>query len=227
MTSSSQTHPIADRLNQIRQTLPESVKLIAVSKQVSVEAMRIAYEAGVRDFGESRLQEVVDKQVALQDLTDITWHLIGHLQSNKAAKALECFQWIHSLDSLKLAAKLNQLAIDRPVKPNVLLQVKFLPDPSKFGWSTSELWTDLPELDQFTHLNVVGLMTIPPYGLDSSQTLSVFTQAADFAEKIRQQSWSNLQMRQLSMGMSDDYLLAIAAGTTMIRLGRILFGERS
>lgn len=227
MTSSSQTKAIADRLAQIQQTLPPSVKLIAVSKQVSPEAMRTAYEAGVRDFGESRIQEVASKQAALQDLTDITWHLIGHLQSNKAAKALECFQWIHSLDSLKLAERLNQLAIDRPVKPNVLLQVKFLPDPGKFGWSTTELWTDLPQLDQFTHLNVVGLMTIPPYGLDPSQTLSVFTQATAFANKIRQQSWSNLQMQQLSMGMSEDYPLAIEAGTTMIRLGRILFGERS
>ncbi|NJN87505.1 MAG: YggS family pyridoxal phosphate-dependent enzyme, partial [Leptolyngbyaceae cyanobacterium SL_7_1] len=124
MVSSSQAKPIADRLNQIQQTLPASVRLIAVSKQVSTEAIRLAYEAGVRDFGESRIQEVAEKQAALHDLADITWHLIGHLQSNKAARALDYFQWIHSIDSLKLAEKLNQLAIDRPVKPNVLLQVK-------------------------------------------------------------------------------------------------------
>lgn len=227
MTSAAQPDMIADRLNHIRQTIPDSVRLVAVSKQASTEAMRAAYEAGIRDFGESRIQEVAAKQAALKDLADITWHLIGHLQSNKAARALEQFQWIHSLDSLKLAERLNQLAIDRPIKPTVLLQVKLLPDPNKFGWSIPELWNDLPQLDQLTHLNLVGLMTILPYGLDSSQAFSGFTQVSELAAKIRQHAWSNLQMQQLSMGMSDDYPLAIAAGASIIRLGRILFGERA
>jgi PLP dependent protein len=218
---------IAERLAQIQQTLPSTTRLIAVTKQVSVEAMREAYDAGVRDFGESRIQEAAHKQVQLQDLTDITWHLIGHLQTNKAAKALELFQWIHSLDSLKLAQRLDQLGTNLPQKPNLCLQVKILPDPNKYGWTISELLNDLPQLDQYSHLNIVGLMAIPPYGLDPHQTLSVFTQTHELAEKIRQQNWKNIQMQELSIGMSGDYPLAVQAGATMVRLGRILFGERA
>jgi PLP dependent protein len=227
MSDSFQVDAIAEKLSQIRQTVPETVRLIAVSKQVSVEAMRAAYRLGVRDFGESQIQEAEAKQAQLKDLPDITWHFIGHLQSNKAAKALDHFQWIHSLDSLKLTQRLNQLSESRSVPCNVCLQVKILPDPTKFGWSVSELWADLSELNQCNHLNITGLMTIPPYGLDSTETLSVFTRAAEMADEIRQQGWSNLSMDQLSMGMSDDYQLALKAGATMIRLGRILFGDRN
>ncbi|HEY9662007.1 MAG TPA: alanine racemase, partial [Allocoleopsis sp.] len=106
MSTPSSVTPLAERLQQIRQTLPDTVKLIAVTKQVSVEAIRDAYALGIRDFGESRIQEAANKQAELQDCPGIIWHLIGHLQTNKAAKALEQFQWIHSLDSLKLAQRL-------------------------------------------------------------------------------------------------------------------------
>ncbi|MCY7285320.1 MAG: YggS family pyridoxal phosphate-dependent enzyme [Cyanobacteria bacterium CAN_BIN43] len=227
MAGSLQTQ-IAERLTQIRQTLPESVKLIAVTKQVSVEVLRAAYGAGVRDFGESRIQETADKQAQLADLPNITWHLIGHLQSNKAAKALELFQWIHSVDSLKLAQRLNQIAADLPQKPTLCLQVKVLPDPTKYGWTIPELLNDLPALDQCTHLNTVGLMAIPPYGLEPSETLAVFTRTRDLAEQIRQDGAriKHLKMQELSMGMSDDYPIAVEAGATMIRLGRTLFGDR-
>ncbi|NJR38804.1 MAG: YggS family pyridoxal phosphate-dependent enzyme [Leptolyngbyaceae cyanobacterium CSU_1_4] len=232
MAGSLQTQ-IAERLTQIRQTLPESVKLIAVTKQVSAEVMRAAYAAGVRDFGESRIQETLDKQAQLADLPNITWHFIGHLQSNKAAKALELFQWIHSVDSLKLAQRLNQIAAapiaaDLSQKPMLCLQVKVLPDPTKYGWTIPELLHDLPALDQCTHLNIVGLMAIPPYGIDPSETLGVFTRTRDLAAQIQQDEpkIKHLKMQELSMGMSDDYRLAVAAGATMIRLGRTLFGDR-
>jgi PLP dependent protein len=227
MPDSLQTQ-IAERLLQIRQTLPPSVKLIAVTKQVSVEALRAAHAAGLRDFGESRIQETIDKQAQLADLPDITWHLIGHLQSNKAAKALELFQWIHSIDSLKLAQRLDQLAADLPQPPNVCLQVKVLPDPTKYGWSIPELLTDLPAIDQCRHLNTVGLMAIPPYGLEPAVTRSVFARTRDLAQQIRSSGTeiTHLKMQELSMGMSDDYPLAIEEGSTMIRLGRTLFGDR-
>lgn len=218
---------IAERLTAIRNTVPESVRVIAVTKQVSVDAMRAAYTAGVRDFGESRIQEAADKQRQLQDLPGITWHMIGHLQGNKAAKALDHFQWIHSLDSLKLTQRLNELALGRSPKPQVCLQVKLRPDPNKFGWTVSELMDALPMLDQCSNLDIVGLMAIPPYGLHPSETLAVFTETAALAEQIRQQSWHHLTMNHLSMGMSEDYPLAIEAGATLIRLGRILFGERN
>ena len=215
-----------DRIAEICQTLPANVQLIAVTKQVPVAAMRAAYAAGLRNFGESRIQEAEAKQAELRDLPDITWHLIGHLQSNKAQKALELFQWIHSVDSLKLADRLNRLAETLPTKPQVCLQVKLLPDPNKSGWSVEELWADLPKLAQYQHLEIQGLMTIPPLGLNEQETLAVFQRTQELAEKIRQQGWSSLQIPQLSMGMSGDYQLAIQAGATMIRLGTILFGER-
>ena len=218
---------IASRIASIRQQLPDAVKVIAVTKQVSVVAMREAYAAGVRDFGESRVQEAEFKQTQLQDLTDITWHFIGRLQSNKAKKALEKFQWIQSLDSLKLAQRLDQLAETLEDKPQICLQVKILPDPNKSGWTVPSLLADLPELNQCTNLKIQGLMTIPPLGLNDSEILNVFECTRELAQKIQQQNWSNIQMQQLSMGMSDDYQLGVQAGATMVRLGRILFGERT
>lgn len=217
---------LAETLAKIRQTLPDTVRLIAVTKQVSVAAMREAYAAGVRDFGENRIQEAEAKRAELQDLPDITWHLIGHLQSNKAQKALELFDWIHSVDDLGLAQRLNRLAEPLERKPSVLLQVKILPDPSKYGWAIADLLNDLPALDQCHHLNIQGLMAIPPLGLDEGTTRSVFEQTRDLAAQIQQQSWSHLQMNHLSMGMSGDYSLAVKAGATMIRLGTCLFGSR-
>lgn len=221
------TGSIAQRIAKIRQNLPDSVRTIAVTKQVSVEAIREAYASGVRDFGESRIQEAEVKQAQLQDLPDITWHLIGHLQSNKARKALEKFQWIHSLDSLDLAQRLNHLANSLCLSPQVCLQVKILPDPSKYGWSVPDLLTDLPALDRCDALQIRGLMTILPRGLDPAESLEAFKRTCELADKIKQQKWSNIQMQQLSMGMSGDYPLAVQAGATMIRLGQIIFGERA
>jgi len=223
---------LEQRLAQIRQTLPPTVRLIAVTKQVSVEVIQTAYALGIRDFAESRIQEAAAKQAELSDWTDVTWHLIGHLQANKVNKALELFQWIHSLDSLKLAQRLNQLAAENALshqhpqpKPKLCLQVKLLPDPNKFGWTTSELLAALPELEQCQALDIKGLMMIPPYGLPAAETSALFEQTRALAQQIKQQS--QLSITELSMGMSDDYELAIQAGSTMIRLGRTLFGARS
>lgn len=218
---------IAERVTQIRQNLPDTVKLIAVSKQVPVEAMRLAYAAGIRDFGESRVQEAQTKQLQLVDLTDITWHFIGRLQSNKAKKAIELFQWIHSVDSLKLAHQLDKLAAENKRPIQVCLQVKIESDPQKTGWTVPQLWADLPDLDSCKNLLICGLMTIPPVGLDESQVKSVFDRTSALLTEIKSKNWLHLpQKPQLSMGMSEDYKSAIASGATMIRLGRILFGER-
>ncbi|XHX75824.1 MAG: YggS family pyridoxal phosphate-dependent enzyme [Stenomitos frigidus ULC029] len=217
---------IAERIDQIRQTLPDSVRLLAVTKHVSIESMRAAYDAGVRDFAENRVQEAEVKQSQLHDLTDVTWHLIGHLQSNKAQKALECFQWIHSIDDLKLAQRLNRLAAPLPQKPQSLLQVKLLPDPTKYGWSEAELLHDLSLLNECDDLRIQGLMTILPYGLTATEATTAFQQIQALADTIRRQNLPHIQMQVLSMGMSNDYRLAVQAGTTMVRLGRILFGDR-
>lgn len=227
MTSSPLSNTITDRIAKVRQQLPETVRLIAVSKQVSVEAIREAYTAGLRDFGESRVQEVAAKQSQLQDLPDITWHLIGHLQTNKAKKALEHFQWIQSLDSLKLAQTLDRLATSLSRNPQVLLQVKLLPDPNKYGWTIEELFQDLPALNECQNLQIKGLMTIAPLNLSEQEILTLFQNTRSLAAEIQEKNWSNIQMQHLSMGMSDDYHLAVQGGATMVRLGRTLFGERS
>ncbi len=221
------TGSIYQKINLIRQKIPDNVKLIAITKQVGIEPMREAYAAGIRDFGENRFQEALSKQQQLQELADINWHFIGHIQKNKAKKIIENFAWIHSVDSLVIAQRLNRLAEELNRKPQVLLQVKILPDPSKYGWHITDLLQDLEQLNQYQYLNIQGLMTILPLGLSSVETLNAFQETQNLAKKIRQKKYSNLTMEQLSMGMSGDYLLAIEAGATMIRLGRIIFGERS
>lgn len=217
---------IEQRIKDIQQEIPHQVKLIAVSKQVSTEAMQIAYEAGVRDFAENKLQEAIAKQAQLKDLTDICWHFIGHIQTKKARKIMTNFQWIHSVDSLKLAQKLNSLAAEIAQKPQLLLQIKPLVDPNKYGWEIPEFLQDLESLDKLSHIQIKGLMTILPWGLSSEQNLQAFNSVKELADKVRQQNYSGLEMAELSMGMSGDYPSAIAAGSTMIRLGRTIFGER-
>lgn len=215
---------IAQNIDQIRHQIPSSVRLIAVTKQKSVSAIKEAYDCGIRDFAESRLQEALEKQEQLQDYHDICWHFIGHLQTNKAKKVLENFHWIHSVDSLKLAEYLDKLAANTSIYPRVCLQVKILPDPNKYGWTVSEIWQYLPELESLKHLEIEGLMTILPLGLSEDECLDAFEKTQEFAKQITEKS--SLKLEQLSMGMSNDYLLAVQKGATMIRLGRIIFGER-
>lgn len=214
-------------VEQIRQQLPPHVRLLAVSKKVSVASIRAAYGAGIRDFAESRIQEALPKQEELQDLADICWHFIGHIQTNKARKVIENFDWIHSCDNLKLTQRLNRIAGELSKSPHICLQVKILSDPHKSGWSREELLTDLPQLDQCHNLQIQGLMTILPLGLSETQALSTFGEISALATEIQQQNWSNLSIKELSMGMSGDYQLAVTAGATMVRLGRILFGVRA
>lgn len=217
---------IAERIGQIRGELPPSVRLIAVTKTVGTAAIREAYEAGVRDFGENRLQEALPKLEELQDLSDVRWHFIGHLQANKAKKAIEHFDWIHTCDSLKLARRLDRLAAEVERSPVVCLQVKPLPDPDKYGFTFDELLAGLPELAACEHLNVRGLMTILPLASNETQIREGFISVRELARKIAQLSGQNWRMEELSMGMSGDYRLAVEAGATAVRLGRTIFGER-
>jgi PLP dependent protein len=217
---------ITDRIRVLQETLPPSVTLMAVTKLLPVEVIRVAYGAGVRHFGESRVQEASEKQAQLQDLPDLTWHLIGHLQTNKVRKAVEHFDWIHSVDSLKLAERLNQVASELGKTPQCCLQVKLVPDPSKFGFELAELEAALPALNQLTHLSLRGLMAIPPQAADDALINQVFLGAKQLGDRLNQAQWPHLHIDQLSLGMSGDYRLAIAAGSTIIRLGTTLFGER-
>ena len=219
-------------IQKIKEQIPDHVRLVAVSKKVAAPQIREAYELGIRDFAENRIQEAITKQSQLEDLTDICWHFIGHLQANKAKKAIEHFHWIHSIDSLNIAQRLNRLAYQAKEEsiiksyPQVCLQVKILPDPNKYGWEVEKLWEDLPEIDQLESLQVVGLMSILPFGLSAEESLTAFSKVNDLRQKIKAQNWCHIAMNELSMGMSGDYLLAIKAGATMIRLGTIIFGMR-
>jgi hypothetical protein len=217
---------IQQRIHEIRESIPSQVKLVAVSKYTTTAAIRAAYAVGMRDFAESRVQESKVKQTELEDLTDITWHMIGSLQSNKVKPAIAQFDWIHSIDRLSLAEQCDRQILELSPKlsksPKLLLQVKLADDPSKSGWSELELLADLPKLEKLQNLDIVGLMTILPLGLDKDQAYAVFSRVGNLAEKLRSLGWSNI--RELSMGMSNDYAIAVEAGTTMIRVGSQIFG---
>lgn len=217
---------IAENLAAIRATIPDGVRLLAVSKTFPAAAIRAAYGEGVRDFGESRIQEAIAKQAELADLTDIQWHFIGHLQSNKAKKALTHFDWIHTCDHLNLAQRLDRLAAELGKSAKILLQVKPCPDPDKYGWPLESLGGDLPALAQCQHLNIQGLMTILPLGLTTAEIRQAFQATQATAAQIHNQFSPALTMTELSMGMSGDYPLAVAAGATLIRIGRGIFGDR-
>lgn len=222
---------IAQRVTALRQTIPPSVRIIAVSKTFSADDVRAAYGAGLRDFGENRVQEAIEKQALLADLTDIRWHLIGHLQSNKARKAIEHFDWIHSVDSLALLQRLQTLAVEGDRYLRVCLQVKHRPDPTKSGWEVPLLLQQLYGISECNRVLVKGMMTIPPQGLTPPEVQRVFEENRDLALQLaaiaKTKMWPTLQMEELSMGMSGDYPQAIQAGTTMVRLGQIIFGNRS
>ena len=217
---------LPEQFDRICHSIPAAVTLVAVTKFLPPETVRAAYDRGLRHFGESRVQEAMAKQEALSDLPDITWHLIGHLQTNKARKAVEHFHWIHSVDSLKLAQRLDQAAAELGRVPQCCLQVKLVPDPPKAGIEASDLGALLPEFDQLSHLKLRGLMTIPPQGASEATVRQVFGGARALADTINQAGYQRLHIDQLSMGMSGDYEAAIAAGATMVRLGTVLFGPR-
>jgi PLP dependent protein len=197
--------------------------LVAISKGATVEQMREAYAVGQRDFGESRIQATVEKQAALADLPDICWHLIGQLQSNKVRKAVQMYQVIHSVDSLKLCQQIDRVAGELGKSPQVFLQVKMLPDPQKSGWDVTDLLIDLPEINQCKFIKINGLMSIPPMGLSDQELMYLFISVADLQNTINQYDYPSINLKYLSMGMSQDYQLAVAAGSSIIRVGSKIF----
>lgn len=217
---------IAARLNEINRSIPKSVKLIAVTKTFSADIVRAAYAYGIRDFAENKVQEAISKQAELGDLTDITWHFIGHVQSNKSRKVVEHFDWVHSLDSVKLASRMNRQAEELGKSVNCCLQVKLANDPTKAGFEKDELLLALSDLDELNALSIEGLMVISPYGLADEETAAVFAAGRSLADDIKLMGLKRIRMETLSMGMSGDYKLAIAQGATVIRLGSALFGRR-
>ncbi len=201
----------------------DEVKLIAVSKTVQAERIREAYEAGLREFGENRVQEAVSKQPALADL-DITWHLIGHLQSNKAKLARELFHWIHSVDSVHLARRLDQAVAGRARPLRVLLQVNLGGEESKSGVGESDLAGLAAEVSQLRSLEIGGLMAIPPFCENPQDARPYFSRLRQLAGIFA--ALNAPRVTELSMGMSHDFEAAIEEGATMIRVGTAIFGAR-
>ena len=206
---------------------PDDVKLVAISKTFPPECIRAAYEAGLRDFGENRVQEAMAKRPALSDL-NITWHLVGHLQSNKAKVARELFHWVHSVDSFRLAQKLDQAAVASGAgRLPVLLEVNLGEEASKAGVGESEIIPLAEQVSRLGTLEVRGLMVIPPFLDDPELIRPYFRRLRELAQEIDSRNIPNLSMQELSMGMSHDFEVAIEEGATIIRVGTAIFGARS
>jgi pyridoxal phosphate enzyme (YggS family) len=201
---------------------PEDITLVAVSKTIPVERMQEAFSAGVRHFGESRTQEWEVKAPLLADL-DATWHLVGHLQRNKAARALSLFHEIDSLDSLPLAEKLERGAGDGRQLP-VLIEVRLDPAAKKAGCEPEELPRLAEGLLLMPHLELRGLMAVPPLVGEIEQARPYFRRLRELRDNLASQI--NLPLPELSMGMSRDFEIAIEEGATQIRLGTAVFGAR-
>ena len=206
----------------------DDVTLMAVSKTVSPELIRAAYLAGVRVFGENRVQEFAEKVDALRDLSDAQWHMIGHLQTNKANKAAELFSAIDSIDSLRLAQKLNSTAQQAGRKLGVLIEINVGGEAAKTGVAPEsqvleKILQAAPSLD---HLEIRGLMTIPPLTDDPQEARPYFLKLRELQKQISTRQLTRVNMNVLSMGMSHDFEIAIEEGSTCVRLGTAIFGER-
>lgn len=220
---------IAGCLEALHHRLPPGVTLLAVSKGQPPEAIEQAYAAGQRRFGESRLQEAEPKIRALrQRCPELEWHFIGRLQANKVRPVAKAFAWIHSLDRLSLAQRLDRIAGEEGCCPQVLLQVKLRPDPGKVGFSPEQLTGHLPTLSHLSHLKLRGLMTMAPLGLELDQLHHLFCDCRQLAHQLRARlpSATARDFNQLSMGMSRDWPQAVAAGSTLVRIGNDIFGPR-
>jgi hypothetical protein len=203
----------------------EEVRLIAVTKIVPPARIREAFEAGLREFGENRVQEAKAKRPELSELT-VTWHMIGHLQSNKARAARELFHWIHSVDSLRLAEKLHQAAVCEGERLPVLLEVNLGDEASKSGVREEEIPALAEHVSRLATLEVRGLMTIPPFLEDPEHVRPYFRRLRELARRVEQAGLPGVSMQELSMGMSHDFEVAIEEGATMIRVGTAIFGPR-
>ncbi len=207
---------------------PAAITLMAVSKTFSAESVRQAYTAGLRVFGENRVQEFAGKAEAVRDLDGAEWHLIGHLQSNKAARAAELFAAVDSIDSVKLAEKLNAAAEKLGKILPVLIEINVGGEDAKtgVGLGSGEFSRILLEAERWKSLSVRGLMTVPPYTEDPEGARPHFRQLRQIRDKIAARHLPGVSMEILSMGMSHDFEVAIEEGSTCVRLGTAIFGKR-
>lgn len=203
----------------------DSVKLIAVTKTIDVEQINLAVAAGMDTLGENRVQEVLHKFESVD--ANVSWHLIGHLQTNKVRQIIDRVDLIHSLDSLHLAAELQKRALQRKRPVGVLVEVNVGQEDSKFGLSPEAVPEFLRSLQGLDHIHVRGLMTVAPFLDDPEDVRIVFRRLKALFEEMKQLDLPNVQMEHLSMGMTHDFEVAIEEGATMIRVGTGIFGARN
>ncbi len=226
---------IADRLTEVRARMdaaarsagrdPSSVRLIAVSKTFPIDAVRAAYAAGQRDFGENRVQEALQKISASTDLS-IRWHLLGHLQTNKARKAAPAFAMIQSVDSVELLRKLDRDAGETGHAPELLIQVDLAAEATKFGAPLAEVPRLFEAAAACRAATVVGLMTLPPVPDTPEDARPWFRRLRDLRDEWLSTGVPATMLRELSMGMSGDFEVAIQEGATLVRVGTAIFGSR-
>jgi pyridoxal phosphate enzyme (YggS family) len=210
---------------------PDAITLMAVSKTFPVESIREGYAAGLRVFGENRVQEFSAKETDLRDLSGAEWHLLGHLQTNKAAKAVELFDAVDSLDSLRMAEKLNVAAAGAGKTLSVLIEINVGGEEAKsgiiLGSSPNDLEQILQTAPRWNHLRIRGLMTVPPHMEDPEGSRKYFYQLRQVRDEIASRTLPQIDMSILSMGMSHDFEVAIQEGSTCVRVGTAIFGNRN
>ena len=204
---------------QIKKQLPLNVNLLAVSKGFSTQEIQIINNQGQNDFGESRFQEAIEKQILLEDFKNIKWHFIGRIQTNKIRKIVQNFEYIHSVDSYEKLLKISNVSFEEKRNPIVMLQVKLSDDPNKGGFIPEILLEKWSQIKELKSIKIKGLMTINPKGLSSKENIKLFKKCRTLAD--------SLKLQDCSMGMSTDWEEAVEAGSTWIRVGSIIFGNRS
>ena len=201
------------------------VTLIAVSKTKPVSMLEEAYATGTRDFGENKVQEMMDKYEVMPK--DIRWHMIGHLQRNKVKYLMGKSYLIHSVDSMRLAEEISKQSVKHEVVTDILIEVNIAQEETKFGTSRSEAIQLVEDAAKLPNIHICGLMTIAPYVEDPEDNRKYFRQIRELAVDIKEKNIDNVDMRILSMGMSGDYEVAIEEGSTMVRVGTGIFGKRN
>lgn len=202
----------------------EDITLIAVSKTMPLEDLKIIYDLGIRDFGENKVQELQFKMPALND--DINWHMIGHLQRNKVKYIAGQVEVIHSVDSYRLAEEINIQAKKKNTIIPILIEVNIAREDSKFGIYEEDVKLLVKEISELENVRIVGLMTIAPYVVDSEENRKIFHKIKGLSLDIDKEKYDNVSMDILSMGMTNDYCVAIEEGATHIRVGTAIFGKR-
>jgi hypothetical protein len=204
---------------------PQDVRLLAVSKTFSADHVRAAYAAGQRDFGENKVQEALQKIAATTEL-EIKWHLIGHLQSNKVTKAAPAFAAIHAIDSVDLLRRVDGVAVERGAAPDLYIQVDLAGESTKFGAPEGEVPKIARAALECRAAQLKGLMLLPPWFDDPEQARPYFRRLRNLRERLVEDGIDRSHLRELSMGMSHDFEVAIQEGATLVRIGTAIFGNR-